>query len=770
MAAEHSALSSSFPVEMPAPGSSFMDALLSQAVPSLDKHDNKMLTENGDLAFRSSGNGLVDLFFELEDVVSGARLKEVLANAWAENPDATLRIIWNARSIHLGKGSRNTFYRALGWLAETRPKTLLANLPWLVRPIIKKKAPKKDKSSEKTESATADAKDDAVMVDAELSDDDFDIIDADEGEAGEKVPSKQPQSVKDDNELSEFDVKYGCAHGYWKDLLNILSLAANDELKADGDPRKIFNIDNRTSKKRTRDWTKGHKKTVLAERHERVDKKLREDEFYKSLHFTVAQLFVDQLKLDKLRLASPSKADKKHITLAAKWAPSAEGSHDSQTFIVSTIAEMLHPFDSACPEGVDPADRKTYLKHARIAYQSKTLSPLRKFLRVVERDITAEKFENIMYERVTSLAMKRYTSLFIRKDHDRFEKYIDGVADGKMRISGATLLPSTLVAAVSGSRHAGARLKGVNAMVQNRVADKEHVLTMKTIDGQWKTLVQRIKDSGSLESSIAVCDVSGSMSGPRFSDGTCPMDSSIGLSLLLAEVTQPPFGGAFITFSDVPEVVKVGGGGDQRTFAEKVNYIRGANWSMNTNFTAVFEDLLLPMALEHNINKEDMVKQVFVFSDMQFDAADQDSGAWRYDYGARRASPARNQSWKTSYERIKQKYEEAGYGMPRLIFWNLAGGRAGYEGQAGEETAPKPVQAHEENTALVSGYSQGQLKMFLDNGTFEDPEAEETVEEMETEDGDVIVQKKSEKAKTDSLDVVKRAVSHEAYRMLMVLD
>lgn len=305
MAAEHSALSSSFPVEMPAPGSSFMDALLSQAVPSLDKHDNKMLTENGDLAFRSSGNALVDLFFELEDVVSGARLKEVLANSWAENPDATLRIIWNARSIHLGKGSRNTFYRALGWLAETRPKTLLANLPWLVRPIIKKKAPKKDKSSEKTELATADAKDDAVMVDAELSDDDFDIIDADEGEAGEKVPSKQPQSVKDDNELSEFDVKYGCAHGYWKDLLNILSLAANDELKADGDPRKVFNIDNRTSKKRTRDWTKGHKKTVLAERHEHVDKKLREDEFYKSLHFTVAQLFVDQLKLDKLRLASP---------------------------------------------------------------------------------------------------------------------------------------------------------------------------------------------------------------------------------------------------------------------------------------------------------------------------------------------------------------------------------------------------------------------------------------------------------------------------------
>jgi len=38
-------------------------------------------------------------------------------------------------------------------------------------------------------------------------------------------------------------------------------------------------------------------------------------------------------------------------------------------------------------------------------------------------------------------------------------------------------------------------------------------------------------------------------------------------------------------------------------------------------------------------------------------------------------------------------------------------------GSIADDTAPKPVQAHEENTALVSGYSQGQLKMFLDNGT-----------------------------------------------------
>ena len=32
------------------------------------------------------------------------------------------------------------------------------------------------------------------------------------------------------------------------------------------------------------------------------------------------------------------------------------------------------------------------------------------------------------------------------------------------------------------------------------------------------------------------------------------MDSSLGLSVLLAEVTKPPFGGQFITFSSRPEM------------------------------------------------------------------------------------------------------------------------------------------------------------------------------------------------------------------------
>lgn len=43
-------------------------------------------------------------------------IDSVLARAWAEDPALTLKIIWNTGSIHDGKGDKELFYRAFGWL------------------------------------------------------------------------------------------------------------------------------------------------------------------------------------------------------------------------------------------------------------------------------------------------------------------------------------------------------------------------------------------------------------------------------------------------------------------------------------------------------------------------------------------------------------------------------------------------------------------------------------------------------------------------------
>ncbi|KAK0304847.1 hypothetical protein LTR82_017039 [Friedmanniomyces endolithicus] len=734
--------------EAPTPqlGSRFMDGLLAdkKATPTFDARDGKMLTENADFAHRTSGEVLVDLFYELEAVVSGSRLSDLLEKAWESDSDATLKIVWNARSIHLGKSDRMTFYRAVGWLAEKHPVTLLTNLPWLVRPLVQKKAPKPEHKS--NDATPGNDTGDVEVINIKDADSDFEIID-EQDESDGRQPAKKPRS-DDDAALTEFDVRYGVAHGYWKDLLNILALAANGELKAGGDPRSVLNVARPDKKVKPfqKDWTKGKKKLRTITRHQDAVKKLVEDPFYRALHLAVARLFADQLRTGHARLQSTDRAETKQITLAAKWAPSHNGMHDQHTFIVSSIAELLYPFDSVCPEA-DPGDRTLYLKRAREAYQVKCLSPLRKALEIVERSITANKFEDIHYNRVPSVAMKQYTALFAKKDFDRFDQYIDKVASGQAKISGATLLPSTLVKAVSNRQTSGKTPKGADALVQKKLRE----LQDKALNAQWNTLVQRIKDNGTLESSIAVCDVSGSMSSPKFPDGTCPMDSSIGLSLLIAEMTKPPFGGAFITFSDNPRVKRVGGPDDTSTFADKVGFAQ-SDAGYSTDFVAVFECLILPMALAHHLAPEDMVKQIFVFSDMQFNQA-----------------VPQGCDWSTSYERIAEKFKAAGYVMPKLIFWNLAGGRAGYDQQptGGDETAPKPVTAADEGTVLVSGYSQGQLKMFLENGQFVEPEEEVT--EQDGKDGDEVIVEKA-KSKEDPLTVVKRAISHDAYRMLKVVD
>ncbi|GLJ48560.1 hypothetical protein SUGI_1024330 [Cryptomeria japonica] len=92
------------------------------------------------------------------------------------------------------------------------------------------------------------------------------------------------------------------------------------------------------------------------------------------------------------------------------------------------------------------------------------------------------------------------------------------------------------------------------------------------------------------------------------------------------------------------------------------------------------------MACRCKLQPEKMIKQLFVFSDTEFD---EDS-----------LNP-----WETDYMAIKKKYKEAGYGAPpRIVFWNL------------RDSQSTPVMKEEEGVAMVSGYSKNLLKLFMNNG------------------------------------------------------
>ncbi|KIJ09157.1 hypothetical protein PAXINDRAFT_17746 [Paxillus involutus ATCC 200175] len=71
------------------------------------------LTTNAAPTFDSTLIPTLDAFLGLDTYlqVTGQELGCMLENAWAEDPALTLRIIWNARSIHDGKGDKELFYR-----------------------------------------------------------------------------------------------------------------------------------------------------------------------------------------------------------------------------------------------------------------------------------------------------------------------------------------------------------------------------------------------------------------------------------------------------------------------------------------------------------------------------------------------------------------------------------------------------------------------------------------------------------------------------------
>jgi hypothetical protein len=97
-------------------------------------------------------------------------------------------------------------------------------------------------------------------------------------------------------------------------------------------------------------------------------------------------------------------------------------------------------------------------------------------------------------------------------------------------------------------------------------------------------------------------------------------------------------------------------------------------------------DRILDVAVNGNLKVDQMIKRIFVFSDMEFDQASANS-------------------WETDYQAITRKYRKKGYGsaVPQIVFWNLRDSKA------------TPVPATQKGVALVSGFSKNLLKLFLDN-------------------------------------------------------
>jgi hypothetical protein len=196
------------------------------------------------------------------------------------------------------------------------------------------------------------------------------------------------------------------------------------------------------------------------------------------------------------------------------------------------------------------------------------------------------------------------------------------------------------------------------------------------IQAQWDALPNYVGDANVLP----LVDVSGSMTCPagghKSKSGVTCLDISVSLGLYLADKNTGKFKDTFLTFSGKPELLHLKG-----NINEKINQMVGSSWAMDTNLHAAF-DKILSVAVKGQVPEAEMPKVLLILSDMQFNQC------VKHDNSA--------------IEMIERKYAEAGYELPKVVFWNL-----------NAEYGNAPVKFDKSGTALVSGFSPAIVKPLL---------------------------------------------------------
>lgn len=265
----------------------------------------------------------------------------------------------------------------------------------------------------------------------------------------------------------------------------------------------------------------------------------------------------------------------------------------------------------------------------------KTLSTLRERIRIVERLMSENRWDEIEFDKIPSRAGVIYRNAFARRDMIK-AKYEAFAKDTETKVNASALYPHDIA-----HRAFEANRKGLG--------DPDRLMLQK----YWENLPNYYGDN--VENGIAVVDVSGSMTG-------VPMEAAVSVGAYIADKAHGPFANHFITFSDHPELVKFEGA----DITDKLCRCIGADWGMNTNIEAVF-DMLLSTAMKQSVKPEDMPTRVYIFSDMEFDKCVISNSTGRGGWGYGMHSDA----IQTLFEAMKAKWARYGYKMPSCIFWNL---------------------------------------------------------------------------------------------------
>ncbi|KAF3430932.1 hypothetical protein FNV43_RR25662 [Rhamnella rubrinervis] len=629
-------------------------------------------TESSSATYLSSGNPCVDFFFHVVPDTPLESLEKRLKSAWKHNPLTTLKLICNLRGVRgTGKSDKEGFYTAAFWLYKHHPMTLACNVSSFAHFGYFKDLPE-------------------IL---------YRILHGADVRSIQKEEWLQRKRSKSNRSCRKrfgvvMRIPFARQKSSRKSTRAKPTLAREIRVK-EAQERAI------REKEKAREL-RVEKRITMAKK---VVETYSSDPDFRFLYDQVSDYFAECLKAD---IGFLNSKEYKKISLAAKWCPSIDSSFDRSTLLCESIARKVFPRESYAEyQGIEEAH---YAYRVRDRLRHQILVPLRKALELPEVYIGANQWNAIPYNRVASVAMKLYKDKFFKHDKRRFAKYLEDVKSGKAKTASVVVKPYKDEFMKHDEERFPKYLDDVKSgkakIASGALLPHEIIGSLGDEDGgqvaelQWKRMVDDLLKKGKLKNCIAVSDVSERMNGT-------PMEVSVSLGLLVSELSEDPWKGKIITFTKKPQLHVIEGD----DLESKTRFVRTMDWGESTNFQRVF-DLILQVAVNGNLELEQMIKRVFVFSDMEFDQASQNP-------------------WEPDYVTIKRKFEEKGYGqaVPEIVFWNL------------RDSSSTPVPSNQGGVALVSGFSKNLLNSFLDSSGEINPES-----------------------------VMEAAISGEEYQKLVVLD
>ena len=320
---------------------------------------------------------------------------------------------------------------------------------------------------------------------------------------------------------------------------------------------------------------------------------------------------------------------------------------------VSLLAKWLATPNASSPKTAELGKltaKKLGYNFKSMAQYRKTLVALRNAIDIPEAKMSTDRWSEIVYENVPSKCNIQHREAFKRHDGIRYENFISQVQSGEVKMNMTTANPCDIMQKV---------VRGDNSVEVNTMWKSLPKITTKT---------------------LAVVDTSGSMTwGGR--NSIQPMTVAAALGIYFAQNNVGQFKNKFFTYSNRPSLIEIKGD----TLGQMYQQIIREDWGNSTNLEAVFNKIL-EMGINYHIAQEDMPESICVISDMQIN-----------DYGYHHGGL-------TFTDVMKRRYEQAGYKLPHVIYWNV------------NASNPTFHAAKTDNgVSLVSGYSPNIMKQIMDN-------------------------------------------------------